>query len=66
MKKKTERDEYFYALGHAVAIADIYTLIEAAPEKDRYEKVMGWMSALKELYEEKDLWQEAENQTQGE
>lgn len=66
MKKKTERDEYFYALGHAVALADIYTLLETTVDEDKHEKVMEWMNTLKKLYEEKDLWQDAETKTQGE
>lgn len=64
-KRKTERDEYFYSLGHAVAIADIYTLIESSEEKDRYARVTEWMNTLKRLYESKDLWQDAKNQMQG-
>ena len=66
MKKQNERDEYFYALGHAVAIADMYTLIASTREDQRHAKIMEWMNSLKELYEQKDLWREAQNQIEGE
>lgn len=58
--KKSSRDEYFYALGHVNAIAEIYTLLEVTDEENKYQKVMEWTYTLKNMYEQKNLWQDAD------